>query len=104
MDQSMNIGSEVHLAEGLTKHVRIGTIKLIREVRQATKDIPYKFAFCIGRDKMVVEGNEVDIPAMERKYQDVFSSILVEGLTDEEYEQVDEDGIKELDKLLERFL
>ncbi|MDR6776205.1 hypothetical protein J2W98_000452 [Paenibacillus peoriae] len=30
--------------------------------------------------------------------------MLVEGLTEDEYENVDEEGIKELDGLLERFL
>jgi hypothetical protein len=101
LDLSLNIGSEVTLFEGCVKHVKIGSVKLIREVRQQMKDIPYKFAFCVGRDKRTIAGEEIDFPATEATYRKAFNDVLVEGLTDDEYEQAD---VEELDKLLERFL
>lgn len=39
LDQTLNIGSSVRLAEGLQKTIKIGTIKLIREVRQQAKNL-----------------------------------------------------------------
>jgi hypothetical protein len=106
LDQSLNIGSEIRLSEGCTKHVKIGSIKLIREVRQTMKDTLYRFSHSIGRDKWEAkEGSKgVDWPAVESTYKQAFNSVLVEGLTEEEYDNVDEEGIKELDTLLDRFL
>jgi hypothetical protein len=106
LDQSLNIGSEIRLYEGCTKHVKIGSIKLIREVRQKMKDLTYQFSYSIGREKWTAEdgGKEVDWPKVEAAYKEAFNMVLVEGITDEEYDCVDEEGIKELDGLLERFL
>lgn len=106
LDQTLNIGSEIRLAEGIVKHVKIGTIGLIRRVRQIMKGKEYKFSFSIGRDKLPAtdERPEIDFPAVEAAYKEAFNLVLVEGLTDEEYENVDEDGLKELDELLSRFL
>lgn len=106
MDTTLNIGSEVTLAEGLVKHVKIGTIALIRQVRQTMAGNEYKFSFCIGREKWEAteDRKEVDWPAVEAVHKKAFNLVLVEGLTEEEYESVDEEGIKELDALLERFL
>ena len=106
LDQSLNIGSEIMLFDGCTKHVKIGSIKLIREVRQKMKDSAYKFSHSIGREKWDAESDrkEIDWPKIETNYKEAFNMVLVEGLTEDEYDQVDEEGIKELDDLLTRFL
>ncbi|WP_233147031.1 hypothetical protein [Paenibacillus selenitireducens] len=106
LDQTLNIGSEIRLAEGITKRIQIGSIGLIRKVRSIMKGNEYKFSFSIGRGKWEATENrkEIDFDAVEEAYKEAFNLVLVEGLTDEEYEQVDEQGIKELDELLERFL
>lgn len=100
LDQSLNIGSEVRLFEGCVKNIEIGTIKTIREIRQKMKDVKFKFSFCIGRDAQ----EEADFPAYEQTYREVFDMVLVDGLSDDEYEQVDEEGLKVLDTILDRFL
>ncbi|WP_405152869.1 hypothetical protein [Paenibacillus sp. FSL K6-0108] len=111
MDQTLNIGSTVRLAEGIQKTIKVGTIKLIREVRQQAKNLKgIRFSYVIGRDS--IEATQVgeqdipaiDCPAIEKAYQEAFNLIFVEGLTNEEYEQVDMEGIKELDDVLDRFL
>lgn len=111
LDQTLNIGSTVKLAEGIKKTIKVGTIKLIREVRQHAKNLKgLRFSFVIGRDP--IEPNKVgdedipaiDCPAIEKAYLKAFNMIFVEGLTDEEVEQVDMEGIKELDDVLDRFL
>lgn len=106
IDQTLNIGTEIRLAEGLVKHIKIGTIGLIRQVRQNMRSISYRFAQSIGREKWESEdaSNQIDWPAVEEAYRKMFDLILVEGLTDEEYESVDDEGIKELENLMERFL
>ncbi len=106
LNQTLNIGSEVELAEGIVKHVKVGTIGLIREIRQIMKGKEYKFSFCIGRDVLPATESrpEIDCPLIESTYKQAFNLVLVEGLSDKEYEQVDENGLKELDGLLERFL
>ncbi|MDR0269642.1 hypothetical protein [Paenibacillus sp.] len=106
MDQTLNIGSEIGLAEGLTKHVKIGSIGLIRKVRQLMKGKEYSFSYSIGRDKWPAKDDrpEIDWPEIEASYKEVFNLILDEGLTEDEYERVDEKGIKELDDLINRFL
>lgn len=106
LDQTLNIGSEIKLAEGITKNIKIGTIGLIRQVRQIMKDKPYKFSFSIGRDKWPATEtrDEVDWPAVEEAYKTAFNLVLDGGITAEEYERIDENGIKELDELLDRFL
>jgi hypothetical protein len=106
IDQTLNIGPEIRLAEGLVKHVKIGTIGLIRQVRQSMKGISYRFSQSIGREKWESEdaSNVIDWPAVEAAYRKMFNLILVEGLTDAEYEQVNDEGIKELENLMERFL
>lgn len=102
----MNIGSEIRLSDNCTKNIKIGSIKLIREVRQFMKNLAYKFSYSIGRDKYVSEdgSKEIDWPKVEIAYKEAFNMVLIGGLTDEEYDNVDEAGIKELDELLERFL
>ncbi|MGC5773613.1 hypothetical protein [Paenibacillus pabuli] len=111
LDQTLNIGSTVRLAEGIKKTIKIGTIKLIREVRKQAKDLKgIRFSYVIGRDP--IEATQVgdqdipsiDCPAIEQAYKKAFDMIFVEGLTDEEYEQVDMEGIKALDDVLDRFL
>ncbi|PZT54135.1 hypothetical protein [Paenibacillus silvae] len=111
LDQTLNIGSTVRLAEGINKTIKIGTIKLIREVRQHAKNLQgMRFSYVIGRD--VIEAMQVgeqtipdiDCPAIEQAYREAFNMIFVEGLTDEEYEQVDMEGIQALDNVLDRFL
>jgi hypothetical protein len=110
LDQSLNIGPEIQLyvdeeTKGPhVKHIRIGSIKLIREIRQLMKDVKYKFSFCIGRGEIEFAGEKVNFDNYEKTYTEAFRLVLVEGLTDEEYEKVDENGIKELDTLLDRFL
>jgi hypothetical protein len=106
LDQSMNIGTEIRLSEDCTKHVKIGSIKLIREVRQTMKDTAHRFSYSIGRDlwEAKEDQKEVDWPKVEATYKQAFNMVLVEGLTEEEYDNVDEEGIKELDTLLDRFL
>lgn len=106
LDQTLNIGTEIELAEGIVKHVKIGTIGLFRKVRQIMRGKEYKFSFSIGRDKSPAteDRKEIDFPAVEDAYKEAFNLVLVEGLTDEEYENVDENGVKELDDLLNRFL
>ncbi|MNB84334.1 hypothetical protein D3C75_311910 [compost metagenome] len=111
LDQTLNIGSTVRLAEGIEKTIKLGTIKLIREVRQQGKHFHgIRFSYVIGRDP--IEATQVgeqdipaiDCPAIEKAYKEAFNLIFVEGLSDEEYEQVDMEGIKELDSVLDRFL
>lgn len=106
LDQTLNIGSEIRIAEGVVKHVKIGTIGTIRKVRQIMKGKEYRFSFAIGRDKIPATDDrpEIDFPAVEAAYKEAFNLVLVEGLTDAEYENVDEDGLKVLDDLLSRFL
>jgi predicted RecB family nuclease len=106
LDQSLNIGSEIRLFDGCVKQIKIGSIKLIREIRQKMKDLSYKFSYSIGRDKWISEdgSKEVDWPAVEEAYTECFNLVLVGGLSDDEYDNVDEAGIKELDDLLDRFL
>ncbi|MDF2651695.1 MAG: hypothetical protein K0Q73_7500 [Paenibacillus sp.] len=106
LNQSLNIGTEIRLSEGCLKNIKIGSIKLIREVRQKMKDYPYKFSYSIGREKWATEdgGKEIDWPKVEAAYKEAFNLVLVDGLTDDEYENTDEEGIKELDTLLDRFL
>ncbi|MNW38153.1 hypothetical protein D3C74_152120 [compost metagenome] len=106
LDQTFNIGTEVILGEGIIKHVKIGTIGTIRKVRQIMKNKGYTFSFSIGRDKLDAtdERPEIDFPAVEAAYKEAFNLVLVEGLTEEEYENVDEEGLKVLDDLLTRFL
>ncbi|QNR69962.1 hypothetical protein IAQ67_13660 [Paenibacillus peoriae] len=62
----------------------------------------YKFSFLISREKWEAteERAEVDWPKVEAFHKEAFNLVLVEGLTEEEYENVDEKGIKELDGLL----
>lgn len=106
LDSTLNLGSEIRLFEGCTKQIKIGSIGLIREIRQKMKDSAFKFSYSIGRDKFVYPdgSNEIDWPAVEKVYKESFNLVLVEGLSEKEYDQVDEEGIKELDGLLERFL
>ncbi|WP_342570354.1 hypothetical protein MKY85_17525 [Paenibacillus sp. FSL R5-0749] len=111
LDQTLNIGSTVRLAEGLQKTIKVGTIKLIREVRQHSKNLGgIRFSYVIGRDP--IEATQVgdqdipaiDCPSIEQAYKKAFDLIFVEGLTDEEYEHVDMEGIQALDNVLDRFL
>lgn len=106
IDETLNIGSEVRLAEGITKNVKIGTIGLIRQVRKVMNYVGFKFSTSIGREKWEATdlNKEVDWPEIERAYREAFDLVLDGGLTDDEYDRVDEDGIKELDTLLDRFL
>ncbi len=106
LDQTLNIGSEIRLGDGIIKHVKIGTIATIRKVRQIMKGKEYRFSFAIGRDKLPATEDrpEIDFPAVEAAYKEAFNLVLVEGLTEKEYENVDEDGLKVLDDLLNRFL
>ncbi|MNC27845.1 hypothetical protein D3C75_760340 [compost metagenome] len=106
LDATMNIGSEVRLSETCTKNIKIGSIKLIREVRQIMNGKEYKFSMSIGREKWPAtsERSEIDWPAIEAAHRQAFEMVLVGGLSQEEYDNVDEDGLKELDTLLERFL
>ncbi|WP_405176354.1 hypothetical protein MHI27_11980 [Paenibacillus sp. FSL H8-0261] len=106
IDETLNVGSEVRLAEGIVKNVKIGTIGLIRQVRKVMKDVGYKFSTSIGREKWEATdlSKEVNWPEIESTYREVFNLVLDGGLSDEEYDRVDEEGIKELDTLLDRFL
>ncbi|WP_245864403.1 hypothetical protein [Paenibacillus donghaensis] len=112
IDETLNIGSEVKLAAAtkehseLLKNVKIGTIGSISQVRKIMKDAPYKFSESIGREKWTgtESGSELDWPAVEAAYREAFNLVLEGGLTDEEYQRVDEDGIEELEKLITRFL
>ncbi|OMD87829.1 hypothetical protein BSK53_02230 [Paenibacillus odorifer] len=106
IDETLNIGSEVRLAEGLVKNVKIGTIGTIRQVRKIMKDIPYQFSVTIGREPWLESdlGKAVDWPKAEAAYRESFDLILEGGLPDEEYDQVDFEGIEELEKLITRFL
>lgn len=106
LDKTLNIGTEIALAEGIKKHVKIGTIALIRQVREEMDGIAHKFSYSIGRKKWeATEDREaVDWPKIEETYKKTFNLVLVEGLTEKEYEQVDQNGIDELDNLLDRFL
>jgi hypothetical protein len=101
MDQSLNIGSEVHLSEGVVKHIKIGSVGLIREVRNVMKGVKYRFSFCIGREKEMIADEEHNFPEAEATYRKAFDLVLVEGLTDEEYNSA---NAQELDTLLDRFL
>lgn len=106
LDETLNIGSEVRLAEGIIKNVKIGTIGVIRQVRKIMKDFPYKFSTCIGRDPWPESesGKGVDWPAVEAGYRKAFDLVIDGGLSDEEYEQVDMNGIEELENIITRFL
>ena len=118
LEQTLNIGSEVVLAapsaelpEGIKKNIKIGTIGLLRQVRsRASETQGVRFSYAIGRP--VLEAGEVgeekypkiDFPSIEKLYRHLFGLVLVEGLTDEEYDLIDPDGINKLDELIERFL
>lgn len=106
LDETLNIGSEVKLAEGLVKNVKIGTIGVIRQVRKIMADFPYKFSTCIGREPW--PGTEttkgVNWPEVEAGYRKAFDLVIDGGLSDVEYEQVDMDGIEELENIITRFL
>ena len=104
LDQTLNKGSEVRLSDKITKQIKIGTIKIIREMRNLMSGVKYNFHFCIGREKGWFGDPEFDFPAAEVSYRKAFDLILEGGLSDEEYDSVDEQGIKELDGLLTRFL
>ncbi|WP_339166106.1 hypothetical protein MKX75_16900 [Paenibacillus sp. FSL R5-0341] len=111
LDQTLNIGSTVRLAEGIHKTIKVGTIKLIREVRQHAKNLKgIRFSYVIGRDPIEATQVEeqvipaIDCPAIEQAYLKAFDMIFVDGLTDEECEQVDMEGIQALDDVLDRFL
>lgn len=104
LDQTLNKGSEVRLSDKITKQIRIGTIKTIREMRSLMSGVKYNFHFCIGREKGWFGDPEFDFPVAEDTYRKAFNLILEGGLSDEEYDSVDEQGIKELDGLLARFL
>ncbi|KAA8782510.1 hypothetical protein EC604_01435 [Paenibacillus amylolyticus] len=111
LDQTLNIGSTVKLAKGIEKTIQLGTIKLIREVRQHAKHLKgIRFSYAMGRDATEAEqiGDQeipaFDFPAIEEAYKKAFNMIFVEGLTDEEYDKVDEEGIRKLDGVLDRFL
>jgi hypothetical protein len=104
LDQTLNKGSEVRLSNTLSKQMKIGTVKIIRELRQFTKNNQYKFSFCIGREKGWSGDPKYDFPSAEQNFRKAFDLILEGGLSDEEYDQVDEQGIEELDNLLTRFL
>ncbi|MEC0233734.1 hypothetical protein P4H71_05105 [Paenibacillus kribbensis] len=106
LDKTLNIGTEIRLAEGIKKHVKIGTIALIRQVREDMDGVAHKFSFSIGRKKWeATEDREaVDWPKVEETYKKAFNLVLVEEITEKEYEQIDQDGIAELDNLLDRFL
>ncbi|MGG6309785.1 hypothetical protein [Paenibacillus macerans] len=106
LDQTLNIGTEIVIGEGITKRVKIGTIGIIRKVRQIMKGKEYTFSYSIGREKLPPKDDHpgIDWPAVEAAYKEAFNLVLAEGLTEEEYENVDEDGLKELDQLLTRFL
>ncbi len=108
INETLNIGTEVRLAEGIVKNIRIGSIGLIRKVRQLMKGKQYSFSYSIGRDVWTGEtdgeAKTIDFPAVEAAYREAFNLVLVDGLTDAEYDQVDEKGIEELEMLLSRFL
>lgn len=104
MDQSLNIGSTIRLAEGLEKTLKIGNIALIRQVRQTVKDIKLNFSYCIGRGTVTLIDGEVDAQKEEEIHRQSFDLIFTEKLTDEEYERVDMDGIKALEEAVARFL
>lgn len=104
LDETMNLGSEIRLSESITKQMKIGTIKTIREIRKMMNGVKYNFHFCIGREKGWFGDEEFDFPAAEATYRKAFDLVIEGGLSDEEYENVDEKGIKELDGLLTRFL
>jgi len=104
LDQTLNKGTEIRLSGTLSKQIKIGTIKTIRELRQLMTGIRYRFQFCIGRSKGYFEDDQFDFPNAEATYRKAFNLILEGGLSDDEYDSVDEEGIKELGNLLNRFL
>lgn len=104
LDETLNLGSEIRLTDTVTKQIKIGTIKTIREIRKIMLDVKYGFSFTVGREKGFYVDPEYDFPEAEAKYRKAFNIVLDGGLSEEEYENVDELGIKELDKLLTRFL
>lgn len=114
LDQTLNIGDTIRLADGLEKKVLIGTIGLLHKVRGILAAEEWRFAFVIGRPKGEVdalkkdgeglEKRKVDFPAVEAAYRKFFDEVLEGGLSDEEYFRVDPKGIEELDGLPARFL
>jgi len=115
LDQTLNIGDTIRLADGLEKKIRIGTIGLLHKVRGLLPaEERWKFSFVVGRPKAQIdalkkdgegiEKREVDFPAVEASYREFFEEVLEGGLSDEEYFRVDPKGIEELDALPDRFL
>lgn len=112
INETLNIGSEVTLAAAtkehpaLIKNIKIGTIGMIKRVRVIMKDAPYKFSESIGREKWTSSESDsvLDWPAVEAAYRQAFDIVLDGGLSEEDYERVDEQGIEELEKLITRFL
>lgn len=104
MDQTLNLGTEIRLSSTLKKQIKIGTIKSIREIRKLMTGVKYNFYFCFGREIGHIIDEKYDFPAAEAKFREAFNIVLDGGLSDDEYDSVDEEGIKELDNLLTRFL
>lgn len=101
MNQSLNVGTEVDLGNGIIKHIKIGSVALIKEVRAKMKGVKYRYQFGLGRGKEKIGEDEYDFDQEEKAYQELFGLVLAEGLTDEEYNAA---NVEELDKLLDRFL
>lgn len=95
MDLIMGIGPEVKFSTDISKRIRVGTVKQIKEVSELYNDgmLKIKYAVSIGTDE------EREIAA--GKWIEILNIILIEGFSKEEFE----DSIPELmESAVDRFL
>jgi hypothetical protein len=91
MNPILGIGPEHSFAEGLTKKLRVGTVKQIKEVGELYKDNLVRPKFAVYR------GDEEQI----NKWVEILNIICIEGFAREEFD----DSIPEqAEAAVERFL
>ncbi|WP_135552110.1 hypothetical protein [Paenibacillus cymbidii] len=94
MDLLTGIGPEVQLGDGITKRLRVGTIKQIRDVGALYKDKLLRAKAAVMR-----EGAEQE--EQITKWVEILNLVLIEGFTREEFE----DSVPELmESAVDRFL
>lgn len=95
MNLIMGIGPEVQFSADITKRVRVGTVKQIKEVNELYSDGLLKIKFSVAI------GSEEEKEAAAGKWIEILNIICIEGFTKEEFE----DSIPELmESAVDRFL
>lgn len=95
MNRIMGIGPEVSLSDTVSKTLRVGTIKQIRDVAAIYKDDLRSIKPIVSVIDESEQGEQIG------KWVDIMNLIFIEGFTREEFE----DSIPELmEEAVERFL